>query len=81
MTESEAGAIEQLRGAVRELATKVAAWQTQTPHESQHPQTEHKPPRRAERVVIIKQAPQRSGPPHAFWERSYLGRLYWRTVR
>ena len=81
MKQGEAGAIEQLRGTVRELATKVAAWQTQTPHESPHQQIEQKPPRRAERVVIIKQATQRSGPPHAFWERSYLGRLYWRTTR
>jgi hypothetical protein len=81
MKEREAGAIEQWQRAVRELTAKVASWQTQIPHESQRQQTEQKPPRRAERVVIIKQAAQRSEPPRAFWERSYLGHLSWRTMR
>jgi hypothetical protein len=79
--EGEAGSIEQLQRTVRELAAQVASWQTRTAHESQRQQTEQQLPRRAERVVIIKQAAQRSGPPPAFWERSYLGHLSWRTMR
>jgi hypothetical protein len=81
MKEGEARSIEQLQRTVRELAAQVASWQTRTAHESQHQQTEQQPPRRVERVVIIKQAAQPSGPPRAFWERSYLGHLSWRTMR
>jgi hypothetical protein len=79
--EGETRSIEQLQRMVRELAAQVAAWQTRTAHESQRQQIEQQAPRRAERVVIIKQAAQRSGPPRAFWERSYLGHLSWRTLR
>jgi hypothetical protein len=81
MKEGEARSIEQLQRTVRELAAQVASWQTRTPPASQRQQTEQQPPRRAERVVIIKQAAQHSGPPRAFWERSYLGHLSWRTMR
>jgi hypothetical protein len=81
MKGGEAGSMEQLQRTVRELAAQVASWQTRTPHESQRQQTEQQPPRRAERVVIIKQEAQHSGPPRAFWERGYLGHLPWRTVR
>jgi hypothetical protein len=81
MKEGEARSIEQLQRMVRELAAQVASWQTRAAHEGQRQQTEQQPPRRAERVVIIKQAAQPSGPPRAFWERSYLGHLSWRTMR
>jgi hypothetical protein len=81
MKEGEARSIEQLQCMVRELAAQVASWQTRTAHESQRQQTEQQTPRRAERVVIIKPSAQHSGPPRAFWERSYLGHLSWRTMR
>jgi hypothetical protein len=81
MKEGEARTVEQLQRVVRELAAQVASWQTRTPQESQRQQTEQQPPRRVERVVIIKQAAQHSGPPRAFWERSYLGHWSWRTMR
>lgn len=81
MKEGEAGSIEQLQRVVRELAAQVASWQTRTPPASQRQQTKQQPPRRVERVVIIKQAAQHSGPPQAFWERSYLGHWSWRTMR
>jgi hypothetical protein len=79
--EGEAGSIEQLQRMVRALAAQVASWQTRTPHASQRQQAEQKPPRRVERVVIVKQAAQHSQPPRAFWERSYLGHWSWRTMR
>jgi hypothetical protein len=81
MKEGEARSIEQLQRTVRELAAQVASWQSRTPPSSQRQQSEQQPPRRAQRVVIIKQAAPPSGPPRAFWERSYLGHLSWRTMR
>jgi hypothetical protein len=81
MKEGEARSIGQLQRMVRDLAAQVASWQTRMAHESQRQQTEQRPPRRPERVVIIKQAAQPSGSPRAFWERSYLSRLSWRTMR
>jgi hypothetical protein len=81
MREGEAAPMEQLQRTVRELAAQVASWQTRTPPASQRQQTAQHPPRRTERVVIIKQETQHSGPPRAFWERSYLGHWSWRTMR
>jgi hypothetical protein len=81
MHEGADGAIQELRRAVRRLAAEVASWQTQASHESREQRREPKLPRPAERVVIIKHAAPRSGPPRAFWERSYLGRMHWRTPR
>jgi len=76
-----AASIEQLRRTVRELAAKVASRQAR-PHDDLQPQqTVQTPPQAAPRVVIIKQTAPRSGPPRAFWERSYLSRLSWRTLR
>jgi hypothetical protein len=77
----EAESIEQLQRTVRELAAQVASWQVRQAHAGQPRQREPRPPRPAERVVIIKQAAQHSGPPRAFWERNYLGHLSWRSRR
>jgi hypothetical protein len=76
-----AASIEQLRRTVRELAAKVAARQARTQDETPPPQTVQTPPHAAPRVVIIKPTAPRSGPPRAFWERRYLGRVSWRTLR
>lgn len=76
-----AASIEQLRRTVRELAAKVASRQARSPDEAPPQQTVQTPPRAVQRVVIIKPAAPQSGPPRAFWERSYLSRLSWRTLR
>jgi hypothetical protein len=73
--------IEQLRRTVRELAAKVASRQARTQDETPLQQTVKTPPQAVPRVVVIKQAAPRSGPPRAFWERSYLSHLSWRTLR
>jgi hypothetical protein len=76
-----AASIEQLRRTVRELAAKVGARQAR-PHEDLHPpQAAQASPQAAPRVVIIRPAAPQSGPPRAFWERRYLSRVSWRTLR
>lgn len=76
-----AASIDQLRRTVRELAAKMASRQTRTPDEAPPRQTVQTPSHTVQRVVVIKPAAPRSGPPRAFWERSYLRRLSWRTLR
>lgn len=75
-----AASIEQLRRTVRELATKAASRQARTPDDPPQ-QTVQTPPHTVQRVVIIKQAAPRPMAPRAVWERSYLSRLSWRTLR
>ena len=76
-----AASIEQLRRTVRELAAKVASRQDRTPDETAPQQAVQTPPHAVQRVVVIKQAAPRPMAPRAFWERSYLSRVSWRTLR
>jgi hypothetical protein len=76
-----AASIDQLRRTLKELAAKVASGKARTQDETPTQQTVQTPPPAVQRVVIIKPAAPRSGPPRAFWERSYLGRWSWRTLR
>lgn len=76
-----AASIEQLRRTVRELATKMASQQARTPDDVPPQQPVQTPPQAVQRVVIIKQAAPQPRVSRAFWERSYLSRLSWRTLR
>jgi hypothetical protein len=75
-----AASIEQLRHMVRELAARVALQQVRASDGPQPRQTGKTPPQAVQRVVIKQAAPQ-SRVPRAFWERRYLHRLSWRSLR
>jgi hypothetical protein len=72
-----ADAIEQLRTAVHELATKRYPQRQQAPNETPPQQ----PPPPVQQVVIARQPSTQSKIPDAFWERSYLGRVRARILR
>lgn len=63
--------IEQLRNAVHELAAKQSPPREQARYEAQPQQL----PPPVQQVVIVRQPVSPATIPHAFWERSYLGRI------
>ncbi len=76
-----ADTIEQLRTAVRELTARGSSRPADVNHEPEQErprQIQHQP---VEPVVIIKRSPSKPRVPHAFWERSYLGRFHLRPLR
>jgi hypothetical protein len=74
-----ADSIEQLRTAVHELAAKKSPQREQTRDDAQ-PQRQQTPPP-VQQVVIVRQPSRQARIPHAFWERSYLGRVRARILR
>ena len=73
--------IEQLRNAVHELATKQSPPREQTRDEAQLQQQQLPLPPPVQQVVIVRQPASPARIPHAFWERSYLGRIRIRILR
>ncbi|MDH4185695.1 MAG: hypothetical protein OEV08_01740 [Nitrospira sp.] len=74
--------IEQLRTAVHELTMKQSSPREQTRREEAQPQQHQAPaPVPAQRAIIVKQPSTQARIPHAFWERSYLGRVRARILR
>ena len=74
--------IEQLRTAVHELTMKQSSPCEQTRREEAQPQQHQAPaPVPAQRAIIVKQPSTQARIPHAFWERSYLGRVRARILR
>lgn len=71
--------IEQLRNAVHELAIKQSPSREQTRDEA--PIQQQQLPSPVQQTVIVKQPASPPGIPHAFWERSYLGRTRVRILR
>jgi hypothetical protein len=71
--------LEQLQRTVRELAATVSSQAARNRDESQAHGRERKTP--PERRVVVQRVEASSTAPHAFWERSRLGRFYLKTGR
>lgn len=74
--------IEQLRTTVQELARKQSPPREQKEDGTPPPQQRQLPlPPTAQQLVVVEQPVIRGRIPHAFWERSYLGRVRVRILR